>query len=159
MEEVTVRRRKGGQGGRRGADAVVSVPPMNLASTIKAANKKLLVDGELKAVGDFFAPGYVAHGTDRELRGHSGVRRYIAMLLRAFPTLNVEVEILLEGESRVAWQRRLSGVQKGSFMGFPATGRRIVWRDMITTRFRKGLIAEDWVITDLAEHLLLARKR
>jgi hypothetical protein len=30
---------------------------------------------------------------------------------------------------------------------------------MVTSRFRNGLIAEDWVITDLAERLLLAKKR
>jgi hypothetical protein len=30
---------------------------------------------------------------------------------------------------------------------------------MATSRFDNGLIAEDWVITDLAERLLLARKR
>jgi hypothetical protein len=30
---------------------------------------------------------------------------------------------------------------------------------MVTSRFRDGLIAEDWVITDLTERLLLARKR
>jgi hypothetical protein len=29
---------------------------------------------------------------------------------------------------------------------------------MVTSRFRDGLIAEDWVISDLAERLLLARK-
>jgi hypothetical protein len=32
-------------------------------------------------------------------------------------------------------------------------------RDMVTSRFRDDLIAEDWLITDLAERLLLARKR
>ena len=31
-------------------------------------------------------------------------------------------------------------------------------RDMVTSRFRDGLIAEDWLITDLGERLL-ARKR
>ena len=30
---------------------------------------------------------------------------------------------------------------------------------MVTSRFRDGLIAEEWLITDLAERLLLARKR
>jgi len=29
---------------------------------------------------------------------------------------------------------------------------------MIVTEFRNGLMAEDWVVTDLAEKLLLARK-
>ena len=32
-------------------------------------------------------------------------------------------------------------------------------REMVTSRFRDGLIAEDWFLTDLAERLLLARKR
>ncbi len=29
---------------------------------------------------------------------------------------------------------------------------------MVVSRFRDGLIAEEWVISDLAERLLLARK-
>ncbi len=41
---------------------------------------------------------------------------------------------------------------------FPATNRKIVGRDMITSRFEDGKVAEDWMVTDLAEHLLLARK-
>jgi hypothetical protein len=42
--------------------------------------------------------------------------------------------------------------------GFPASGKAIVWRDVVTSRFEHGHIVEDWVITDLAERLLLARK-
>ncbi len=34
---------------------------------------------------------------------------------------------------------------------------RISWRDMVTSEFRDGRIAEEWVATDLAERLLLAR--
>jgi len=59
----------------------------------------------------------------------------------------------------VAWQRRLQGSHRGSFRGFPATGRRVVWRDMVVSRFRGGRIAEDWVITDVVERLLRSRKR
>jgi predicted ester cyclase len=81
------------------------------------------------------------------------------MYRRAFADLQVEVEILVKAKDRVAWQRTIRATQKGDFKGFPATGRRIVWRDMVTSRFRDGLIAEDWFITDLAERLLLARKR
>lgn len=44
------------------------------------------------------------------------------------------------------------------FHGFPASGREIVWRDMVTSRFRDDLIAEDWAISDLAERLLGAKK-
>ncbi len=78
------------------------------------------------------------------------------MLQRAFPDLDVEVAVLLEGEDRVAWQRTLQGTHQGDYMGFRPSGSRIVWRDMLTSRFRDGLIAEEWAISDLAEQLLRA---
>ena len=132
----------------------------SLASKIKAVNSALIADGNLDAVGEFFTPDYVAHVTDEDMDlGHGGIRRVLGMYQRAFPDLQVEVEILVEGKDRVAWQRTLRGTHQGDFKGFPPSGRPIVWRDMVTSQFRDGLIAEDWFITDLAERLLLARKR
>ncbi len=132
----------------------------SLASKIRAANSQLIANGNLDAVGEFFAPDYVAHATDQDMKGGQGaIRNLLGMLRRAFPDLQVEVEILVVGKDRVAWQRTLRGTHQGDFKGFPACGRQVVWRDMVTSRFRDGLIAEDWVITDLAERLLLARKR
>jgi len=132
----------------------------SIASQIQAASSALIVNGNLDAVGEFFTPDYVAHLTDQDMTGgHGAIRKVVGMYRRAFPDLQVEVEILVEARDRVAWQRTLRGTHQGDFKGFPATGRPIVWRDMVTSRFRDGLIAEDWVITDLAERLLLARKR
>lgn len=131
----------------------------SLPSIIRAANTTLIADGNLAAVGSFFTRDYVAHLTDQELTGgHDGIRRFLDMLRRAFPDLRVDVEILLEGTGRVAWQRTLRGTHRDTFQGFPPTGREIVWRDMFTSRFHNGLIAEEWVVTDLAERLLRARK-
>jgi steroid delta-isomerase-like uncharacterized protein len=132
----------------------------SLAAKIEAANSALMADGNLEAVAEFFTSDYVAHLTDEDMTGgHDAIRRVLGMYRRAFADLTVEVEILVEGKDRVAWQRTLRATHRGDFKGFPATGRRIVWRDMVTSRFRDGLIAEDWLITDLAERLLLARKR
>lgn len=52
--------------------------------------------------------------------------------------------------------RRLGRERSQDSLG---TGRPIVWRDRVTCRFSDGRIAEDWVSTDLAERLLLGRKR
>ena len=131
----------------------------SLASKIRAANSALIADGDLEAVGDYFTPDHVVHLTDRDMEGgHDAIRGFLGMLRSAFADLQVEVEVLVEGQDRVAWQRTLKGTQHGNFMGFPASGRRIVWRDMLTSRFRDGLIAEEWAVSDLAEHLLRARK-
>jgi predicted ester cyclase len=91
--------------------------------------------------------------------GQEVVRKIVAAYRRAFREIQIEVEILVKAKDRVAWQRTLRATHKANFKGFPATGCAIVWRDMVTSRFQDGLIAEDWVITDLAERLLLARKR
>ena len=109
----------------------------SLVSKIQAANAALLVSGNVSGIGTFFAPDYFAHFTGQDLTGgHAAIRAVIELYRRAF-----------------------RGLHAGDFKGFPATGRRILWRDMVTSRFRGGLIAEDWPITDLAERLLLARKR
>jgi predicted ester cyclase len=117
-----------------------------------------MANGGLDAIGGFFTPDYVAHGTDQDMAGHGGIRGFLGMYRRAFPDIQVEVQILVRAKDRVAWQRTLRATHKRKFKGFPATGRRIVWRDMVTSRFRDGIIAGDWVITDLADRLLLARK-
>jgi len=129
------------------------------ASRIRTANAVVLVRGQLDAADEFFAPDYVAHATDRDLRtGPAAVRGFVGTLRRAFPDIEADVEILVESDDRIAWQRTVRGTQSGAFMGFPPSNRRVVWRDMVTSRFRDGRIAEDWVVTDLAERLLLARK-
>jgi steroid delta-isomerase-like uncharacterized protein len=132
----------------------------SLSLKIKAANQTLISDGDHEAVERFFASDYVAHLTDKDVQGgHKLVRDMLDLYQKAFPQVHVDVDILLEGEDRVAWQRTLRGKQEGAFKGFPASGREIVWRDVVTSHFRGGLIAEEWVISDLAEQLLLSRKR
>ena len=132
----------------------------SLASKIKAANSALIADGNLDAVGEFFTPDYVAHVTGEDMAlGHDALRKIVTLYRRAFPDLQAEVEILVEGKDRVAWQKTLRGTHLGAFKGFPPSGLPLVWREMLTSRFRNGLIAEEWFITALAERLLLARKR
>lgn len=129
-------------------------------STIETANVELMTRGNLDAIPTFFSPDYVAHLTDRDMTGgHQAIRRVLRMYQRAFTDIRVDVEILVRAQDRVAWQRTLRAVHRAGFKGFPGTARRIVWRDMVTTRFQDGLIVEDWIITDLAERLLLTRKR
>ena len=74
----------------------------SLASKIQAANWALIGNGNLDAIGEFFAPDYVGHLTDRDMEGHDAIRGFLGMLQSAFPDLQIEVEILVEGENRVA---------------------------------------------------------
>ena len=127
--------------------------------TIETANRVLLVEGDLDAIPEHFGDDYVAHVTDRDIGGgHDTVRRIVGAMRKSFDELSVEVEILVADGDRVAWQRTLRGVHARAFQGFPGTGKPLVWRDMVTSRFEDGRIVEEWVVTDLAERLLRARK-
>jgi predicted ester cyclase len=45
------------------------------------------------------------------------------------------------------------GTHQADFMGVPASGRSVTWRDMVVTRYEAGKIAEEWAVSDLAEQL------
>lgn len=132
----------------------------SFALKIEAANLALMSEGKIVAIAEFFTEDYIAHLTEQEMTGgHAAIRKVIQMYRKAFPDLQAQVEILVASKDRVAWQRTVRGTHKGSFKGFPSTGQSVVWRDMVVSRFQDGLIAEEWIVTDLAEQLLLARKR
>ncbi|MEC5397085.1 ester cyclase [Uliginosibacterium sp. H1] len=130
------------------------------ASLVHAANQALIVEGRLDAINEFFSPDYVAHFTGSDLAGgHDAVRRVITAIRNAFSDITLEVDVLVESGDRIAWLRTASGTQTGSFKGFPASDKKLRWCDMVTSEIRDGLIVQEWVVTDLAEQLLLARKR
>lgn len=132
---------------------------MNLAAKIKEANLALFLHENLNSVEEFFTPDYVTHLTDDDLAGgHDMICKILRMYLRAFADIQLEVEILIESKDRIGWQRTFRANHKDNFKGFPGTGRPLMWRDMVISQFRDGLIAEEWLISDLAERLLLARK-
>lgn len=131
-----------------------------LAEIIQDANSTLIAEGDLQAVSKFFTEDYVVHLTNRDMStGHDGICSLLGKLLESFPDVAVEVKILIEGENRISWQRTLRGTHSRAYRGFPASNLQIVWRDMVTSEIKDGLIAEEWLLTDLAEQLLLSRKR
>jgi steroid delta-isomerase-like uncharacterized protein len=117
------------------------------------------VRGELDAVAEHFTPDYVVRlAAGRALHGHDAIRAAVSLTRRAFSELQVEVEVLMESEDRVAWQRTLSGHQTGAYAGFPASGRAVTWRELVVSRFEGARIAEERLVSELAERLLMSRK-
>lgn len=133
---------------------------MSHATKIIEANSALITNGNLDQIGDYFTKNYTVHLTNRVIEGgHGIVQKILSELRHSFTNIQLDVEILLESEDRIAWQRTFRATHAEKFKNFPASGLQIVWRDMVTSRFKDELIAEEWVITDLAEQLLLSRKR
>lgn len=131
----------------------------SLATKIEAANEVLIEKGQLNAIGEFFSPEYTIHFHHKDTAtGHKIIHDALGLMKKAFPKVTLEMTVLVESENRIAWMRTLSGKQEGAYKGFPASHRTITWREMVTSEFRDGLIAQEWFITDLAEQLLRSRK-
>lgn len=132
----------------------------SLSSIVQVAASSLFERGNIQSIPEFFSQDYVVHLTNQDYSsGHKIIQAAITQVHKAFPQPQVAVEILVESGDRVAWQRTLRGVQEGAYKGFPACNCQIVWRDMVVSRFKDGLIVEEWITTDLAEQLLLSRKK
>ena len=131
------------------AQGVESTTAAAHGTRIQKANDELFHKGNLDLVRELFAPSYVVHFTGGEKAGSPDfIRSFVSDLRAAFPDLRVEVEVLVADGNRVAWQRTNRGTFKSDFQGTPATGRSMLWRDMIVTRYEKGKIAEEWAVSD-----------
>ena len=129
-----------------------------LATIIRDANARLIEGGNIEEIEKYFSEKYVVNFGGSKKSGHVATRGFTKAIRSAFSELSVDVEILVESGSRISWQRCIHGTQTGAFQGFPASGLKITWRDMVVSQIADGKIVEEWVVTDLAEALLRSTK-
>lgn len=126
---------------------------------IQQANETLIQNRNLDAISQFFSPSYVAHvGRKDFVGGHQVVRRMLRSHFRAFEQIQVEIDVLIGASSRITWRRFWQGIHAAPYRGFPPSGKLVRWNDLVTTEIQNGLIVREWLVTDLAEKLLLASK-
>ena len=102
-------------------------------------------DGNLDVIDELAAPSLVVRYPVIPQVIHSSreFRHVIAGFRSAFPdsALRVEEEIA-EGE-KVAVRWTFTGTHKGSFMGIPATGKKVTWTGITIYRIVDGRVVEE----------------
>jgi steroid delta-isomerase-like uncharacterized protein len=105
--------------------------------------------GNLETIDEIFSPDFVTHflppGTPP---GRDGIRQYISMYRAAFPDVHIDVEDQIAEGDKVVTRTTIRGTHKGTFMGIPATGKKIQVSAIIITRFEGGQNVESWVEQD-----------
>ncbi len=105
--------------------------------------------GNLETIDEIFSPDFVTHflppGTPP---GKDGIRQYISMYRAAFPDVHIDVEDQIAEGDKVVTRTTIRGTHKGTFMGIPATGKKIQVSAIIITRFEDGQNVESWVEQD-----------
>jgi steroid delta-isomerase-like uncharacterized protein len=77
-------------------------------------------------------------------------RQGFELMRGAFPDLQAHVEEVVAAEDKVAVRVRFRGTHAGEFLGFPATGRTVEYVSHEFYRIAGGLIAEEWICSDMA---------
>ena len=72
------------------------------------------------------------------------------MMKHAFPDLQAHIEDIFGAQDRVAVRLRFRGTHSGEFLGFGATGRTVEYVSHEFYRIADGLIAEEWICSDMA---------
>jgi steroid delta-isomerase-like uncharacterized protein len=111
--------------------------------------EEVVSKGNLEVIDEIFAPDFVVHETDQDIRGPEGVRQFIFMLRAAFPDLYVTIEDVIAQEDKVVQRWTGRGTHQGELMGIPPTGNQISVAGITISRFDGGKVAEEWEVYDM----------
>ncbi len=107
--------------------------------------------GDFSSADTLYTPDYQMNDSSQPepVVGAHGLVAFVTAYRTAFPDLRLDVdEIVCEGD-RSAWRFTVRGTHLGELMGIPASGRPMVCRGMVFTRFASdGRWAEDHVVYD-----------
>lgn len=95
------------------------------------------------------APARVSCGRE-PLQGRETWQQGYELVKRAFPDLTIRVDDLVAADDKVALRLTLSGTHQGEFRGIPATGRTISYVSHEFYRVADGLVAGEWICSDIA---------
>jgi steroid delta-isomerase-like uncharacterized protein len=101
------------------------------------------------ALEQLISPKFVHHGVPDEKPGVEGFKEVLKAFQTAFPDLEVHAQQILAEENGVATRGYLSGTNKGTFMGMPATNKQVRFDYLDWWQFEDGLAVENWVQMDM----------
>ena len=81
--------------------------------------------------------------------GHAGFKEYLDMLHAALGEYQCIIDDLVCEPGKAFARMTFTGIHKGSFLGFPPTGKRITWAGAALFTFEGGKVTDLWVLGDL----------
>ncbi len=111
----------------------------DLAANAKRALERVCSGKALESASRYYSLEFVDHVNNMELQGLEGVRQSVDMYTKVLSDLDVVVEEQLTDGDRVTSRFVVSGI---SF------GKKVRFNGITISRFRDGLIVEDWSVTD-----------
>jgi steroid delta-isomerase-like uncharacterized protein len=107
-----------------------------------------------KAIDEAFHPDVaIGQPLPVEATGAEALKQLWAMLLAAFPDLQVHVEDVVEEGDKLAVRNTVTATHQGPYLGLPPTGKAVSYGEMFVLRFVDGRVAETCGVVDVASQM------
>jgi steroid delta-isomerase-like uncharacterized protein len=126
---------------------------MNKART-RSFYDEVFNTGKVELADQYIAAGAIDHevmpGQSDPQPALANFKAFMAEFRTAFPDMKVQVMDLIAENDKVVARLRLTGTNKGPFMGQPATGKSVSFEFIDILRIENGKMVEHWGIADHA---------
>lgn len=86
--------------------------------------------------------------------GPQFIKNFASDITTAFPDLESKIEQIAVEGNQAGWFRTNTGTHTNEYLGYPASGEKISWTEILFTQFNdEGMIMNDWYATDLEDKL------
>ena len=109
----------------------------------------LICSNDAAGLEHIVAPNWVNHDPSLPpMQGREGARQLVGLFGSAFTSMYFQIEDAVSEGDKVACRFRFGGVNTGSFMGAPATGKKVEVTATGMFRIANGQLTDNWVNLD-----------
>jgi steroid delta-isomerase-like uncharacterized protein len=114
---------------------------------IRRLYAEVMHKGNMTSADELISPRYVEH-VPLPTPGREGLKELVRTARSGFPDLHPTIEDLVAEGDRVAVRVVARGTHQNTFMGTPASGKAVEWREIHIYRVVDGQIVEHWAQVD-----------
>ena len=104
---------------------------------------------KLDVLEEIYAPDFVWHEPDQDIRSYEQARQFASTFFDAFPDINITVEDVIAEDEQVVTRYTIRGTHGGESEEFgPPTGKQMELKGITIHRFEGDKIVEEWEAYD-----------
>lgn len=116
---------------------------------VRDACRAVWSEGDVSRIGEFYAENFQADYPMADWgSGLEGIRDYVLEVKGGIPDYFERIDKLIDAGDHIIVRLTITGTHTGTFLGVPATGKSLEFRDVTACRVENGKIVEQWGLSD-----------